>query len=90
MTGAGGNEPGPGDTVVLRADLAGEPDVLELLKRTDEATESTRSHRDVPFDAIVDAVDRRRAEPDHHPLVQVAGGLRSGGTDPLAGSGTGG
>ena len=70
VTGAGGNEPGPGGTVVLRADLAGEPSVLELLKRTDEATESTRSHRDVPFDAIADAVGPAPGQNDS-PLVQV-------------------
>jgi surfactin family lipopeptide synthetase A len=57
-------------TVVLRADLGGEPSVGELLRRTQEASQATGSHQDVPFDAIVKAVQPERS-PSYQPLVQV-------------------
>jgi len=57
-------------TLVLRADLAGEPSVRELLSRTGAASRAARRHRDVPLDAIVQEM---HPEPSvaHHPLVQV-------------------
>ncbi len=46
---------GPGtDPVVLRVDLAGQPSVFELLKRTQAARDMTGDHRQVPFDVLVD------------------------------------
>ncbi len=57
-------------TTVLRADLTGEPSVRELLRRTRAATETTRSHEDVPLDAVVQELNPER-NPAHHPLVQV-------------------
>ena len=58
------------DTVVLRADLAGQPNVLELLKRTQAAGDAMQSHEDTPFDAVV-----HESQPEFsrsfHPLVQV-------------------
>ena len=41
------------DTVVLRADLAGQPSVVELLARTQAARDATRNHQDVAFDTLV-------------------------------------
>ena len=57
-------------TVVLRADLGGEPSVRELLRRTRAASQATGSHQDVPFDAIVKAVQPERSL-SCQPLVQV-------------------
>jgi amino acid adenylation domain-containing protein len=58
------------NTVVLRADLTGEPSVAELLGRTGAAMQQARRHQDAPFDAVV-----RELQPDrslsYQPLVQV-------------------
>ncbi|HEY1673620.1 MAG TPA: amino acid adenylation domain-containing protein [Streptosporangiaceae bacterium] len=58
-------------TVVHRADLAGEPTTLELLRRTRASTQETLPHRDVPFDAVVRELRPERI-PGCPPLVQVA------------------
>ena len=58
------------NTVVLRADLAGEPSVRELLRRTQAAGRAARSHEDVPFDAIVKEVQPERSL-SYQPLVQA-------------------
>jgi amino acid adenylation domain-containing protein len=58
------------NTVVLRADLAGEPSARELLRRTQAALQEMRDHRDVPFDAVVKEVQPERS-PSYQPLVQV-------------------
>jgi len=58
------------DTAVLRADLAGEPSAGELLRRVHAASQATAGHRDVPFDAIVRAVQPERSL-SRPPLVQV-------------------
>jgi amino acid adenylation domain-containing protein len=59
-----------GNTVVMRADLSGEPSVREVLARAQAASEAISGHEDVPFDAIVAEV-----QPDPglsgQPLVQV-------------------
>jgi surfactin family lipopeptide synthetase A len=59
-----------GNTVVLRADLAGEPSVRELLKRTRMAAEARREHEHVPFDLVVQAMRPERSL-SHQPLVQA-------------------
>ncbi len=71
------------DTVVLRADLTEQPDVLEVLRRTSAALDATRPHAHVPFDAVVDAIGAE-PNPSHHPLVQVvlAWGPRSAASTP--------
>jgi amino acid adenylation domain-containing protein len=58
------------NTVVLRADLAGEPSTRELLRRTRAAVQATREHEHVPFDAVVKEMLPERS-PNHQPLVQV-------------------
>ncbi len=58
-------------TVVHRADLAGEPTTLELLRRTRASSQETLPHRDVPFDAVVRELRPERI-PGCPPLVQVA------------------
>ena len=58
------------NTVVLRADLTGEPSVRELLRRTRAASRATASHEHVPFGMIVKAVQPERSM-SHQPLVQV-------------------
>jgi amino acid adenylation domain-containing protein len=58
------------NTVVHRADLAGDPTVAELLRRTQTATQDMAPHADVPFDAVVKELRPERI-PGCPPLVQV-------------------
>jgi amino acid adenylation domain-containing protein len=59
------------NTVVHRANLAGEPATRELLRRTQAASQDILPHQNVPFDAVV-----KELKPEHTagrpPLVQVA------------------
>ncbi len=59
------------NTVVHRADLAGQPTVRELLRRTRAASHEVLPHQDVPFDAVVGEL-RPEHTPGRPPLVQVA------------------
>ena len=59
------------NTVVHRADLAGEPTVRELLRRTQAAGQDVLPHQDVPFDAVVAELQPERI-PGGPPLVQAA------------------
>jgi amino acid adenylation domain-containing protein len=72
--------PGPQDqpmvgcflnTVVHRADLAGDPTVADLLRRTHTASQHMLPHAGVPFDAVVKELRPERI-PGCPPLVQVA------------------
>ena len=56
--------------VVLRADLAGQPSVLDLLKRTQEAGDVTRGHGGASCAAVLTEL-HHEADGEHHPLVQV-------------------
>ena len=76
------------NTVVLRADLAGQPSVLELLKRTREASEATCDHDDVPFDAVVHEV-QPELSPKLSPARAGAAGLRAHGAGVAGGMGAG-
>jgi amino acid adenylation domain-containing protein len=55
---------------VMRAELAGEPSVRELLSRIRVASQAVREHQDVPLDAIVQEIQPERSAA-RHPLVQV-------------------
>jgi amino acid adenylation domain-containing protein len=73
-----GRRPGPQhrttglftSTLVLRADLAGEPSVRELLSRIRDASQAARRHQAVPLDAVVQEMQPERSMA-RHPLVQV-------------------
>ncbi len=70
-----------GRTAVLRVDLAGQPTVLELLKRVRSASDATRGRQGIPFDAVVNT-SGPQAGASYHPLVQVT--LLFGPTDPAS------
>jgi len=72
------------NTLVLRADLAGEPSVRELLRRTQAAGQATRSHGNVPFDAIVKEVQPERRL-SYQPLVQALLAFEAQPPEPSAG-----
>ena len=58
------------NTVVIRADLAGDPTFTELLDRVRVAVLDAVAHSDVPFERLIDALKVPR-DPGHAPLCQA-------------------
>ena len=58
------------DTVVLKADLSGDPAVRDVLQRVRQTVVDAVKHGDVPFDRIVESLDLPR-DLSRHGLFQV-------------------
>ncbi|SIT78514.1 MULTISPECIES: non-ribosomal peptide synthetase [Burkholderiaceae] len=58
------------NTLALRVDLSGEPDIAELLARVRRTTLDAQAHQDLPFEQVVEVVQPPR-QLNHTPLFQV-------------------
>ncbi|MFJ7984098.1 amino acid adenylation domain-containing protein [Streptomyces sp. NPDC096351] len=68
------------NTVVLRTDLGGDPTFGELLRRVRATDLAALDHADLPFDAVVEAVNPARSL-SRHPLFQTMVAYEGGGPD---------
>jgi amino acid adenylation domain-containing protein len=58
------------NTLVLRLDLSGEPDLHELLRRTRRMAAQAHSWQDLPIERLVETLAPVR-DPSHNPLLQA-------------------
>ncbi|NHB98825.1 non-ribosomal peptide synthetase, partial [Photorhabdus stackebrandtii] len=58
------------NTLALRVDLSGTPDMVTLLRRVRQTTLGAQEHQDLPFEQVVEIVKPPR-RPEHTPLFQV-------------------
>lgn len=59
------------NTLVLRTDLAGNPDFLGLLQRISETVRTGLANQDVPYERIVEALNPKRSLSEMTPLFQA-------------------
>ncbi|MEU4213054.1 amino acid adenylation domain-containing protein [Streptomyces sp. NPDC026206] len=64
------------NTLVLRGDLSGDPDFLEVVRRTRTTDLAAYANQDIPFDKLVEELNPVRAV-NRNPLFQVAIGFQN-------------
>ncbi|HYH46976.1 MAG TPA: condensation domain-containing protein, partial [Thermoanaerobaculia bacterium] len=62
--------------LVLRLDLSGDPELVELVRRAREVVLGAQDHQDLPFEILVERLQPLR-EPGRRPLVQAHFSLES-------------
>lgn len=71
------------NTLVMRADFSADMSVAQFVRTTAQTAIAAYEHQEVPFQAVVDALQPERSA-NHHPLFQIAFNLQNtpkGGND---------
>ena len=70
------------NTLILRADVSGDPTFEQLLKQLKDVALDAYAHQDLPFEKLVDELKPQR-DLSHLPLAQVMFVLQNAGADEL-------
>ena len=73
------------NTVILRTSLCGDPSAREVIRRVRATTRGALANQDIPFEAVVEALERDRAV-KHAALAQVKMALQSDSLRPVVSS----
>ncbi|WP_052022625.1 non-ribosomal peptide synthase/polyketide synthase [Ralstonia solanacearum] len=69
------------NTLALRTDTSGDPDIATLLRQVRERCLAAYAHQDLPFERVIEALNPTRTL-SAHPLFQIMLGLQSAGQQP--------